>query len=237
MPQQQPQQSVAQPQQQQAAPPASTELEKIFAQFSQGSQATQQAPATVNPNLYAAQPQQHQPAPFLNLQGLLGQPITQAQQPQQMQGFQQPAAVAGLIPENLSAMLASLQQSGPLAGLMGAGTPGFPQYAQQQPQQQQQTYGQQTGYAGAQQPQPQQQAQYPFENPERRRWIESGGAQDGSNSQGGGGGDGWQGKSWNKGGAKGGLREREPPKFVVQCKYWKENKCRKGAECTYLHTN
>lgn len=142
------------------------------------------------------------------------------QQVQQNQYLQPNAGVA----TNLSAILSALHQqsalnsSGQAQPVLGA-MPDFSQYGQQS--QQQHPAG------GA----------YSYENPERRRMIESGGpaAMDDAYADGQDGGYGGNrrgNKEWNNKKREGG---KPTPKYVVACKYWKEGKCRKGADCTFLH--
>jgi len=200
-----------------------TDLEKIFAQYATPGQQQQQQLVFHN------RPQSN-PAP--NVQAILAG-LNQHNQSAYPHAYPQQAQ-ANMSQPDISSILASLQQPTPMvsqvsmAPMMGSGIiPDFsPQYP---PSGYLQGYPTQIG----QQQQPNQ--QYPFENPERRRWIEAGGPDSNPNDVNGfrKGGQINQGVKnqmpWNK------PKNKNPPKFVVQCKYWKEGKCKKGPECTYLH--
>ena len=70
----------------------------------------------------------------------------------------------------------------------------------------------------------------PFENEERRRWREQGRVGDDADDV-----NGFKQKQQQKPWQKKRPDGSEPPKFVVQCKYYKSGKCQKGANCTFRH--
>ncbi|WEW60221.1 hypothetical protein PRK78_005706 [Emydomyces testavorans] len=90
---------------------------------------------------------------------------------------------------------------------------------------------------GTQQGQPQQmnepfgfgqQSSAPYENPERKRYRESGGWQDGDDGD-------YGGNKRPRANGDSGKPKKHPKAGLVPCRYWKEGKCLKGAECTFRH--
>lgn len=224
-------------------------LDAIFAQWTAPQpqapmqQQTQQQPPPPNmASLFA-------PFPAPQPQNTAGYPPQQ-----QSQSYPQPPPA---IPENISAMLSALTSGNtnstagnmpPMPGMppMGAnGMPDFTQMNQMAAQMGMPPFPAFPGMPGfpLMQNQPQQNADNSgiggFENPERLRLMQNQG-------EGGNGGQDEDEEYGGRGGGRGGgggatipkwkQKGTEPPKFVVQCKYWKQGKCRKGDDCTFLHT-
>ena len=116
----------------------------------------------------------------------------------------------------------------------------------QTPHQQQYQTSHQQQYQLPQQPQ----QGHPYENEERRRWREGGGAGVGGGFGSTGSTDNTNeteepngfGKRQQRMQGSGGVQKKrviggqnQLPMFVIQCKYFNEGKCRKGAECTFRH--
>jgi hypothetical protein len=65
-----------------------------------------------------------------------------------------------------------------------------------------------------------------YEDPERKRM------RDQTNQYGGNNDQANKRQKWSAGNAKGGNAEK---KFLYPCRFWKEGRCKKGAECTFRH--
>jgi len=139
---------------------------------------------------------------------------------QQLQEYAPPPPIPAPIGPDAAAILAQL----------GLTAPNYTQYGLPQQAQQLTTVPQADSYySGA------------YEHPDRKRTREfndEDGRDDGykrqnfnsTNARGGGYGNKWvdrKPKQWNK--------DDPPKKFVLPCKFWPEGKCRKGADCTYIH--
>lgn len=207
-------------------------LEAIFARFAAPQpQNTPQMPAPV-PNFPSApvqtpaQPPVQLPPSFPGISLTQGSApdvsailaaLQQAQPPAVAAAPPIPAPVASAMPMPVPPANMDFSQFAPPPFMQMP--PAFMQQMFQQMQQQQQQPNIQTQ---------QSQSSGVYENEERKRWRELGGDDDDDDG------------NFNRRRKQTYHKPKDPnrptPKFVVQCKYWGEGKCRKGANCTFLHT-
>ncbi|KAF2231753.1 hypothetical protein EV356DRAFT_535262 [Viridothelium virens] len=163
------------------------------------------------------------------LEGIFAKFANPAQQPQPQQAQMQPPVQPQqqVVNPQLQAILASMQSQAPaqqpLQQGQQAAQPNLAALLQQLQQPSVSNSGPgivMPGQHGAALPRT-----GPFEDPERKRWRE-----DQDANQGNFGGQGSQGS---------GTKKRKYPfvdkKFTLPCKFFREGKCMKGAQCTYVH--
>ncbi|KAI9716489.1 MAG: hypothetical protein M1828_007649 [Chrysothrix sp. TS-e1954] len=201
---------------------SATDLEKIFAQFAGNGQGQQhQQP---HQQSWGAQEPQPSLTPGYAQNAVQGA-MHASQMPQMAPQHAQMPPMSNGMPD-LGAVLASLQQPASQAAPQGVSVEQM--QADMQMFQNMMSQGvMPPGMGPMMGSAPPQAGAGPYENEERRRWREQVDDSDDVN----GFKSRQQPKPWQKkrdGGS-------EPPKFVVQCKYYKSGKCQKGANCTFRH--
>lgn len=200
------QQHTPQPQQPVVPAAPSSDLEKIFANFSAPTQQPAPQPQMVAP------PQQQYVAPATDLSSIIS--ALQQQQVQAPQQPQYPTSFPSTIPPiqsapatDLSAIISALSQTTQQATMPQMSSFGFSNLTQQSQTQQQQAA--------------------PYENEERKRFREGGGYEDRDH--------GSYKKHKNKGGNNNSNGAGFKPHKLYPCRFFKEGKCVKGDACTYIH--